>query len=267
MAKCTYCNQNATLTREHIIPKSIINLIEKDKQEPGQQFIAKSGGKYIDGESTIKDVCARCNNVVLGRLDAYASSEFAPQCIEFLEANQTRKINYDYNLLARWLLKIAYNSSRAYQTDTELLRPYRGYIQGNNRTPSRLSLFALGIKPHTLNTEQQIRFFEKYGYQEKTLYPDMFRISQILIPSQYASTCVTRGFFIRSVLILLLLGPKKMPEHHFKSLIHDFKLVYPESARLNPLGKSVVVRTGHRDAWDVLEFHTSMFSHLYGDDN
>ena len=253
------------MTREHIIPKSIINLFQSANQTDGMQFIPKSGGKYIDGESTIKDVCATCNNEILGRLDEYASTKFAPQCIELMEEGQTRRLEYDYALLARWLLKIAFNSSRVSNSDTELLKPYREFIKGNSKLPKRLTIFATAIKPYHLSQEHQVQFEEKYGFRETVLYPQLFRISQILIPGQIGTPAVTRSFSLRSIMIVLLLGTKKMPEYQFKSLIRDFLVYYPEAKRVNPFGNSVTVTTGMRNAWDVFQYHALLYPHLYGD--
>ncbi|MDR3594917.1 hypothetical protein [Clostridium sp.] len=67
--KCAYCNQENEISREHIIPKSIIDLFpECDyvySRRPGEKV------KVYKDESKIKDVCVKCNNEELSKLDDY----------------------------------------------------------------------------------------------------------------------------------------------------------------------------------------------------
>jgi len=266
MPRCAYCNFEGPLTREHIIPKSLFRLFEDSTgcAEPHVQFIASCGGKYIDGESSIKDVCAKCNNVTLGKLDAYGNHSFTPQCADFLHPGECRTITYEFDTLLRWLLKIAYNASRAYQTDDlGLIRPYREFIKGCMPRPKRVALFGYGIVPYRLSNEERIKSIANLGRNSQYFYPDLFRISQIAFPSAYLKESVTRGFFFRSILIVVILGPKKMPKSEFDVLIKDFTRVYSEAVCLFPHRKSVAIPSSTRNALDVFEFHASMHPHLY----
>ena len=68
MKKCAYClSTSKKLTREHIIPKGIIDLFPESDYVYGQNIPFK-------GESIIKDVCASCNNENLSDLDSYGKT-------------------------------------------------------------------------------------------------------------------------------------------------------------------------------------------------
>lgn len=262
MSICAYCGQDAKLTREHIIPKSLINSFEKDRNETTSQFISSAGGKLINSESTIKDVCGPCNNNDLGKLDAYANDNFTPQCLTCLEDGESRVINYDYDKLARWLLKIGYNSARAYDTDHSLIRPYSDYICGKANRPKKIALYHFGIRPYTIPEGMELPDVDD---DEQVLYPDMFRISQLYIPSELYDECVTRMFVIKSIAIVILLGDLTMKHSDFIKLNHEFLAQYPQSKRLFKKSSSCIVSADSVHAWDVLQFHASVYSHLYED--
>jgi len=60
------------------------------------------------------------------------------------------EFNYDYDLLARWLLKTAYNSSRGakHHEDAEALSQYTHYMLGDDPRPRTLSVCLLLVAPY-----------------------------------------------------------------------------------------------------------------------
>lgn len=117
---CAYCKTaNAQLTREHIIPKFLIEM--NPDYKCGYSEIAD---KYLDAESKIKDVCAQCNNGSLSVLDAYASSFCKENSLDKVIIAEAINLKYDFLKLLRWLLKISYNSARASNRHVEWLKKY-----------------------------------------------------------------------------------------------------------------------------------------------
>ncbi|HCZ8407769.1 TPA: hypothetical protein O4D63_000093, partial [Proteus mirabilis] len=160
MSTCIYCGKDGKVTKEHILPSFIYEYqrsISHDKAVGWQEKAKKITG----GEATIKDTCSDCNNVTLSQLDGYAKnllkcSGFFTEC--FLK--EQVKINYNYNLLSRWLLKVAFNSSRASGKQLTFFEKYTDIILGENTKLSGFVIFAGLLKPVKL-THQEI---EKYSY-------------------------------------------------------------------------------------------------------
>lgn len=109
---CAYCGPtDRKLTREHIIPHFIYDYYEKNNYKiSGWNEFAK---KTVGGQFTIKDVCERCNHVLLGKLDSHASQFLRQHGIltdVFLQKNI--ELVYDYDMLLRWILKLSFNAMR-----------------------------------------------------------------------------------------------------------------------------------------------------------
>lgn len=107
MKNCAYCGHDEPLTKEHIWPRSLI-----EKYEILKAYNPKNN-KFHDGEPTIKDVCANCNNGNLSKIDTYLSSLYDKYFFNIIKPGENATFEYDYNQLLRALLKISYNSARA----------------------------------------------------------------------------------------------------------------------------------------------------------
>ncbi len=107
--KCAYCGENFKATREHIIPAGILELFP----ECDVTYDSKRD-KVYPNEAVIKDVCAKCNNDYLSELDSYGkkliSNNFSN---ERYELDESLYINFDYNKISRWIMKISFNDARA----------------------------------------------------------------------------------------------------------------------------------------------------------
>lgn len=134
---CAYCNEEKQATKEHIIPKGIIDLFPECN-------LAYSGfDKVHGGEATIKDVCSECNNGQLSKLDTYGKEFVETYFINNYKKDDKVDIEYDYDLLIRWLLKIVYNNERSYHRDVEWFKKNIDYIlYGGDPQYGNVSLFA-----------------------------------------------------------------------------------------------------------------------------
>jgi len=159
MSICTYCGQEGRLTREHILPSFVYNYqysIGKGKTSGWRE----KPQRIVEGEAVIKDVCERCNNVVLSELDAHVKNLLEKaglftKC--FLKEYVT--IDYNYNLLSRWLLKVAFNSSRASGRQLRVFDKFKNVILGKSSDFSEFVISAGLFKPLKLTPEQK----EEYG--------------------------------------------------------------------------------------------------------
>ena len=122
---CAYCGTTGSLTKEHIWPQWL------NKLEPSyvMRFSAKAQ-KVFAGDLIVSDVCASCNNGPLSALDAYAHGLHVPFFSHVLPAAEQVSFEYDYDLLARWLLKVSFNSARANGRDEKFFHPLVSYMLG-----------------------------------------------------------------------------------------------------------------------------------------
>lgn len=132
---CAYCSKEEKLTKEHIIPDSLLDIFAEC------DFTIR-GDSYFKADPIIKDVCFKCNNEILSKLDNYGSNLIKKYFINEYGPDTKLNIEYDYRLLSRWLLKIAYNGERSFKRNTELFIPYLEYIMNSTEENPKISLFA-----------------------------------------------------------------------------------------------------------------------------
>ncbi|WP_238651782.1 HNH endonuclease [Paenibacillus piscarius] len=127
--QCMFCFKDfEKLTREHIIPNGILKLY------PEQDVTIDNEIEYKDSKGlVITDVCVNCNGVLLRALDDYGNQFIRNNFLEKFERNSKLTINYDYNLLMRWLLKISYNSARKDKLDLSWYQRYLNFILYNDQ--------------------------------------------------------------------------------------------------------------------------------------
>src|SRR5687768_9028052 len=97
MRMCAYCSKEADLTREHIVPKFLY------EQHPlakfGYNFKADT---FLSWEAQIKDVCQKCNNDLLSKVDAYGKRFCLENRIDtFVTTERECKLTYDFDWLSR----------------------------------------------------------------------------------------------------------------------------------------------------------------------
>lgn len=130
---CAYCGSQETLTREHLWPASLHSrLVAANKQTSNAFWLARLK-KEIPSEPQIRDVCARCNNVVLSELDTYICQLFDSAFIHIPNEGERVTFEHDYHLLKRWILKLCFNSARIHDSrDRYALEAMRPYMLGRD---------------------------------------------------------------------------------------------------------------------------------------
>lgn len=122
MRYCAYCGEDRVLTKEHVWPSSLIR-----KYTDGLKVYNTRKNNFYIGDPVIKDVCEKCNNITLSKLDSYLSSLYDQYFFKILSPGDSVEIEYDYDLLLRALLKISYNSSRAGKED-KVIKAHRKFV-------------------------------------------------------------------------------------------------------------------------------------------
>jgi hypothetical protein len=133
------------LTNEHIFPNF---LYEKNRET---QFInianTPTGDKAVGSELQIGDVCAKCNSGVLSQLDQYAAKLYDKYFGILIRPGDRVRFLFDYDLLARWLLKVGYNLARSRNWAISPKSPVPQYISGHIARPTGLRLFVQLVVP------------------------------------------------------------------------------------------------------------------------
>lgn len=111
--QCAYCGCQRQLTREHVFPKFFYSREGlKGDELPVTRVIQRGEEKLVQAELTIADVCSVCNSEFLSRLDAYGAVLWDKFFDVIPRLGDAIRFEYDFDLLTRWLLKLAYNVGR-----------------------------------------------------------------------------------------------------------------------------------------------------------
>lgn len=133
MVQCAYCEIDDAPTNEHLWPTSLHARLEAANKTNNKSFWLRRLAKEIPKEPTIKDVCAKCNNGVLSILDSYICNLFDKSFMNLPEKGDLVDFEFDYHLLKRWLLKMAYNSARIHNSlDIQAIKDMLPYILGSD---------------------------------------------------------------------------------------------------------------------------------------
>lgn len=119
---CAYCGEGGPLTREHIWPNGFF------KRDGFEIKFSRRANRAFKGDLVISDVCAKCNNGPLSRLDHHACELYDRRFGKRISDGEIVTFTYDYSSLMRWLLKVSYNSARTTGQDAEVLARYRETI-------------------------------------------------------------------------------------------------------------------------------------------
>ncbi len=160
MGICSYCEQDRKLTKEHIFPSFLCeynNSISRGGQPIGWR---EKPQKMVEGDAVVKDVCADCNNVVLSKYDGHAKNVLDNAGIfrrNYLD--DTLTLEYDYKLFSRWLLKLAFNSSRASGIQEKEFGDLKKHIIEETSEASHIFILVGLFSPVKLTEEER----NKYG--------------------------------------------------------------------------------------------------------
>jgi len=151
MSVCAYCKAEGKPTKEEVMPLFL------SRNRPFYRTVLDHGrGVVRRGLVTaVKDVCEECNGVKLSALDNYAAQLDRQYFVKIFDFSRPIAFRYKFDLLLRWLLKIAYNDDRTRSApyQAEMFVPY---ILGVEPRPPRRTNLLLGlISPSATTAEQR----------------------------------------------------------------------------------------------------------------
>ena len=111
---CAYCKEEAKPTKEHIISSGILDLFPECFLT-----IDSNRGKIYPADPMVNDVCATCNNRKISYIDSYAKKFIKQYFISKYGADDVIKIDFDYTLIQKMLLKYSYNDMRSKKENTD----------------------------------------------------------------------------------------------------------------------------------------------------
>jgi hypothetical protein len=195
------------MTREHLIPSWYIQ--SQDLSEGKKFFLEKAPSKFLQSDPVIKDVCGECNNVKLGILDDYAKSLYTNIFFEDIYFGERKSVQFDYDLLLRWLLKISYNSARAHASNPEVLAAYGLQMLGEEALSTDLMIFMMAVSP-TAYGEDELRLARRNELGE-TVEPRWFRFGAFGISGSNWFNWIFRHVLINGYCFFIAI-PKKGTE-------------------------------------------------------
>ena len=135
---CAFCGRDGKMTQEHVWPTSIIKRLAGKRASYSERV-----DSLFWSDMTIGDVCASCNGGPLSALDVYGAAMFDRYFAQHVIDDAPVAFDYDFDMLARWLLKLSYNSARVVGSDDVRLGAYRDWIRG--ATTARPQDFSIAV--------------------------------------------------------------------------------------------------------------------------
>jgi len=205
--RCAFCDAVASLTKEHLWPRSLHSRLEAASTGSRNLFWLKRLNREIAGEPQVRDVCADCNNVALSELDSYICDLYERQFVHMPQRHEAVTLAYDYHLLKRWLLKLSFNSARIHNSpDRQTLEALRPYILGSDPSLGRSTqLFVQLVYPEIV--PQADLQPEHRGSGDMTWEPEGNRLGHIFFRSPGIGEKLLRAVHLRSYTFLLAYWP------------------------------------------------------------
>lgn len=223
MPICAFCKRDAPATKEHVWPRALI-----DKYESLITYNPVIN-KMIRADPIVRDVCAECNNKSLSQLDSYLAELFDEHFAAVIEAGESVSLTYHYERLARALLKISFNSSRA--VTNPLMRkvhePFASFILNGGYRPR------LEIRLQIVTTAKAVN--SETG-AVNVLRPEFMRCGVIAYDGPMSSRFVIRMVAINSFWFYLVLQVKSEKPHKWAQFTQEL------SGWKTPLGITIPER-------------------------
>ena len=234
--KCAYCGSVGKLSKEHVWPSSFLKRLEGN-----YAHYSPKSGKVHGGDYIVCDVCECCNNEKLSPLDSYFCKLYDLYFSYPRSLNEEVLFEYEYDLLARVLLKIAYNTARSAGSETSPFIRTTDYILYGNKRPTGISIIGELVSP-TFVVDP------KNPAHMKEIRPTMYRsaLGQLMTPHGHA--VLVRIIVVNSFFFHLLIT--REPSNHtiFNRAVREFINFIPGTVLLKPTCKNVILRTSPQDS-------------------
>ena len=231
---CAYCDSDGPLTKDHAWSSAFLDKVGRD----GAHFSQKSG-RVHGSDYVVRDVCESCNNSRLSVLDQHLCRLYDDYFAEPRDFNTTLTFHYDFDLLARTLLKVAYTSARVAGTDAAPLSRVRDYILGVASRPRQLAVYLEIVSPTLVQPEEA-------GAANK-VFPMMYRsaVTRLLTPN--GSSVHTRIVAVNSFYFHLMLPVETLSDQVFDEAALELPAFIEGVVRLDPSKSSTIVSSSPQD--------------------
>lgn len=248
--RCAYCRGSGPFTREHVIPKFIY------KRFPKHDFgYHHKADRYIRSEGTIRDVCSECNSGPLSKLDLYGQQFFSKnRCNRQFVSPQWVKVQYNYNQLLRWILKIHYNNKRTVDRETKFVEGCIPFILKGENLPYNSYIFIEVIRSYKLTSADREYLPKKLrdaNRGRKYLPPHAYVLSKLSFAGITDEQLLAWLFGIRAFHFYVLLFRLGCPSEICNELLSDFRKKIRHARQLRPDQKLISIRTSTRTFFDV----------------
>lgn len=221
------------MTADHVWPNSFL-----DRFGRHAAHLSIRSGKVHGADYVVKDVCATCNAERLSPLDTYFCLLYDKYFVHLQDFASTVRFEYDFNLLARSLLKIAYNSARQGISDPEPLAALKGFILGSEPCPAQFTMFVELVSP-TLVPQVD-------GSICKVM-PNMYRsvLGRFLKPG--GDLVLLRVVAVNSFYFHLIVPLERLTQSEFDSVAAAFSENIIGVEQLSPRFSRVTIHTSPQD--------------------
>jgi len=232
---CAYCGNGGPFTKEHIWPAAFL-----ERRNGLYAHYSPSSGNVHGADYIVKDVCKACNNGNLSVLDNYFCSIYDNYFKEPREAGTELTFSYDYHLLARALLKIAYNTARSANSEVIPLQRFSKYILNGEPPPEGLAVFGELVSPSYIKDYDD-------PTQIKEILPTMYRSARCEFQSPNGPSFLLRMVAVNSFYFHLLAvrSPEQIEE--FYQGVNEFLEGVKGTVILLPDSDKVILKTSPQD--------------------
>jgi len=264
MVLCAYCDNERAPTREHVVPNWYAEVVGKDGLET---FNARKPTTHTLGDIVIRDVCGRCNNGPLGRLDAFAKLMYQDCMKSPVFYGESVNFDVDRDQLIRWLLKVCFNSGRVHNSDVDVLREYRKFILGEAPCPGDVALYAHLVTPTDFRTDPPTAARRVIGDNE-VYAPQWFRLTQFRSEPDHLTEVVQRQIYIDAMCFTLFVCDPRRTDHSddLQQIRGRFEQEYMPPARMIVADGPVTLTAGEVHAVPTLGPHMSNYPSRYTDE-
>jgi len=246
--QCAYCGSKGPLTREHIWPSCIINRFENNLRTYNGKI-----GKFHRGDPTIRDVCSKCNNEKLGKLDKYLCDIHDENLSDYVKHGDATSLEYDYNLLLRSLLKISYNSYRAHKSDEDnrIHKDFIEYIIGEMGRPRKVM-----VRLQVVTTAEAQGNIANKG---EVVYPSLIRCCSVKYNGVLSDRFCIRLIAIKSYWFFIIFPYWSASRLKYEELVQGMNDAtgMPAGVELDPSDESIHIPV-EKTTWFSMHMLSSM---------
>src|ERR1019366_8468091 len=237
---CAYCGRTG-LTREHLFPRGFFDRTG-GTAEYAANIKAGAADKILSIEPTIADVCGNCNNGVLSQLDSYFLALFDRYFINVVVSGEQIDLDFNFDELLRWLLKMGYNMGRARQWDgTQNLAACKEYIRFGEPRPGNITVLLQATAPGLIRGQQRTEF-----------PPEVFTVNAMRIPGIIENFAFVLHVGIRCYQFYILFNLPEVNGSERHRRVRGFQRIFRGAYEICPSRPVMKIYPSSITLWDLL---------------